>query len=194
MREYLAAPAEQPRRQLHATRRQSSRPLLAQTASEQIEVANPMRFFSILNEIEERISREALAAYASRQWQGILGEEDWQDAEDRLVDRPPVRIRIDGDVLDLRIDAREYAPQDVAIHMEGDLLCICALRESTHQGNARMFFTKVRIPACFRGTELAASKENGFLSIRLGIVSAAKTVHGIRRMRENLSERSTKVA
>ena len=153
----------------------------AKPAMERLEISSPMVFFSTLNWIEDLIAQESLAVFAGRGWQGKLDATDWQEAEDRLLDHPSARWSTDDQVLSMSMYVPHYAARDLIVHKEGALLCVCAVRHSlSNQGKIKMFLTKTKIPASFRGAQIEAWLENGFLHANLIDPSVGKTARVIR--------------
>jgi len=140
-------------------------PLSKKTSPEQIHVSSPMRFFSMLNEIEDRISREALASFAGRQWRGSLQQQDWEQAERRLLDQPLTRITPMSESLSIRIYTCNYEPQDIAIHVEGDFLCVCAQHEESTRSESRMLALRLPLPHPLRNGHVSAWVEPDSISV-----------------------------
>lgn len=150
-----------------------SRPLLYRVpvpfrVSEPLPLSEPDRFFSLLYEIEDRVSREALSLFAARDWQGEFGYADWLEAEHRLLDCILVQQRTDNYSSEFRFDVGDYATGDLALHVEGNLLCLCAIQSvKDEKQRERMFWLKLTLPEALRCGQVEAWREGAFLNVRI---------------------------
>lgn len=134
--------------------------------TESFRLSEPAFFFSLLHEIEDRIASESLSIFAARQWQGDFGLEEWQKAERRLLHDLPVQQYIEERSILFQFDIRGYAVRDIALHIEGDLLCLCAL-QADYQGQERMSSIKLKLPRATHRDQVEVWKEKASLFIRV---------------------------
>jgi hypothetical protein len=82
------------------------------------------------------------------------------------------------DGLLFRVPVRGYGAQDIRLHVEGDLLCICGC-ETSAQARPRMFYTRVKLPASTAGYRCSAWIAHSVLHVSVSLEpgsTAAATV------------------
>lgn len=111
-------------------------------------LTSPMRYFAMRHQIEDYVSREALALFAARGWHGRLGQEDWDMAERRLLERRATIVSISQGEPFVRVFTHGYSPHDLAAYIEAGTLYVCGLRDdAAPDRRMRMFSLKMPLPA-----------------------------------------------
>ncbi len=139
--------------------------------AEMILQTSPVDFFSCVQHIEERISAKTLEILSSRNWEGPLTHQDWMFAEELVLDPATISSTSRDGALLFRLSVRGYHAEDIRLHIEGDLLCICGYAPRS-QKQPRMFYSRIKLPAFARGFRCMAWLSASIVHIALSHAQA----------------------
>ncbi|AFL88458.1 hypothetical protein Terro_2556 [Terriglobus roseus DSM 18391] len=128
---------------------------LTTNTAEMLGTTSPMDFFSMVQHIESRICAKTVDMLSARRWDGPLTQQDWQIAEALVLDPVQVSCTLRSDGLLYRVPVKGYRPEEIRLHLEGELLCLCGCLTRPHLP-ARMFYTRMKLPGLARDYRVAA--------------------------------------
>jgi HSP20 family molecular chaperone IbpA len=138
----------------------------ARNTAEMVLATTAMEFFSMVHHIESCIGAKTLDVLKSRNWEGPLTEQDWKFAEALVLDPVEVSSSVRNDGMLVRLPVRGYRAEDIRLHMEGNLLCLCGYTLRA-QSPAKMFYTRVELPEAVGDCRCAAWISDSVLQISL---------------------------
>lgn len=138
----------------------------ARHTAEMVNTTSPMDFFSMVQHIESCLCAKTLEILSARHWEGPLTPQDWKIAENLVLDPIAGTCTVRNDSLLYRFPVHGFSAEEIRLHTEGDLLCLCGYR-MTEPGHPRMFYTRVKLPALARGCRCAAWISDAVLHVTL---------------------------
>jgi HSP20 family molecular chaperone IbpA len=138
----------------------------AGNTAEIVRTTSPMEFFSMVHHIESCLCGKTLEILSARNWEGSLTPQDWEVAERIVLDPVAISSTVRNDSVVLRVPVCGYGAEDIRLHTEGDLLCLCGYT-TREQELPRMFYTRFKLPASLRGCRTAAWISDAVLHVVL---------------------------